>query len=103
MCVATEPLGTLPQASTTTSISLVIRHVPRPPPEDVPAGPINEHYPETSDLTAAMVVLRRLAASGEVWVTGVVVGWVIDRLVVCVLVVESVVVAVGIGSSGVIK
>jgi hypothetical protein len=47
-----------------------------------------------------MVVRRRLAASGEVSVTGVVVGWVSDRLVVCGLVVGSVVVAVGIGSQG---
>jgi hypothetical protein len=33
--------------------------------------------------TAAIVVRRRLAALGVVWVTGVLVGWVVDRLVVC--------------------
>ena len=45
-----------------------------------------------ASFTAAIVVRRRLAALGEVWV----VGLVVDRLVVCGLVVGSVVVAVDI-------
>ena len=51
-----------------------------------------------ASLTAAMVVRRRLAAFGVVWVMGVLVGWVVDRFVVCGLVVGSVVVAVDIGT-----
>jgi hypothetical protein len=46
-----------------------------------------------ASFTAAIVVRRLLAALGEVWV----VGLVVDRLVVCGLVVASVVVAVDIG------
>jgi len=43
-------------------------------------------------------VVRSLwAAFGLVWVVGLVVGWMVDRLVVCGLVVGSVVVAVDIG------
>jgi hypothetical protein len=44
--------------------------------------------------TAAIVVRSLSAALGEVCVAGLVVGWVVDRLVVCGLVVGSVVVAV---------
>ena len=36
-----------------------------------------------ASFTAAMVVRRRLAALGVVWVTGVLVGWVVVRLAVC--------------------
>ena len=49
--------------------------------------------------TAAMVVRSLWAALGVVWVTGVLVGWVVVRLVVCGLVVGSVVVAVDIVST----
>ena len=48
--------------------------------------------------TAAMVVRSLLAALGVVWVTGVLVGWVVVRLVVCWPVVGSVVLAVDIGT-----
>jgi hypothetical protein len=44
--------------------------------------------------TAAIVVRSLLAALGVVWVTGLLVGWVVDRLAVCWPVVGSVVVAV---------
>ncbi len=47
-----------------------------------------------ASFTAAIVVRSLLAALGEVCVAGLVVGWVVDRLVVCGLVVGSVVVAV---------
>jgi hypothetical protein len=33
--------------------------------------------------TAAIVVRSLWAALGEVWVVGMLVGWVVDRLVVC--------------------
>jgi len=46
--------------------------------------------------TAAIVVRSLWAALGEVWVVGLVVGWLVDRLVVCGLVRGSVVVAVDI-------
>ena len=36
-----------------------------------------------ASLTAAMVVRSLWAALGVVWVTGVLLGWVVDRLVVC--------------------
>ena len=47
-----------------------------------------------ASLTAAMVVRRRLAADRSSWVVGLVVGWVVDRLVVCWPVSWDVVVAV---------
>jgi hypothetical protein len=51
-----------------------------------------------ASLTAAMVVLRRLAALGVVWVMGLLLGWDVDRLVVCWPVSVDVVVAVDIGA-----
>ena len=51
-----------------------------------------------ASLTAAMVVRRRLAAFGVVWVMGLLLGWDIDRLVVCWPVSVDVVVAVDIGT-----
>jgi hypothetical protein len=48
-----------------------------------------------ASLTAAMVVRRRLAAFGVVWLMGVLVGGVVDRGDSFWLVVGSVVVAVG--------
>jgi hypothetical protein len=45
-----------------------------------------------------MVVRSLWAALGEVWVVGLFVGWVVDRLLVCGLVMGSVVVAVDIVS-----
>jgi hypothetical protein len=51
-----------------------------------------------ASLTAAIVVRSLWAALGEVWVVGLFVGWVVDRLVVCWPVVGSVVVAVVMGS-----
>jgi hypothetical protein len=58
-----------------------------------------------ASLTAAMVVRSLLAALGEVWLAGVfvVVGWVVDRLVVCWSVEGSVVVAVNIGTCGLLE
>ncbi len=47
--------------------------------------------------TAAIVVRSLLAALGVVWVTGLWLGWVVDRLVVCWPVFWDVVVAVDIG------
>jgi hypothetical protein len=47
--------------------------------------------------TAAIVVRSLLAAERSDWERGVLVGWVVDRLVVCWPVVGSVVVAVDIG------
>ena len=47
-----------------------------------------------------MVVRSLLAALGVVWVRGVLVGWVVGRLVVCWPVSWEVVVAVDIGSPG---
>ena len=49
-----------------------------------------------ASLTAAIVVRSLLAALGDVWVTGLLVGWVVDRLVVCWPVSWDVVVAVDI-------
>jgi hypothetical protein len=40
-------------------------------------------WPLNASLTAAMVVRSLWAALGVVWVTGVLLGWVVDRLVVC--------------------
>jgi len=51
-----------------------------------------------ASFTAAIVVGSRWAALGVVWVTGVVVGWVAVRLVVCWPAMGSVVVAVDIGT-----
>ncbi len=48
--------------------------------------------------TAAIVVRSLWAALGVVWVTGVLVGWVVGRLVVCWPVSWDVVVAVDIGT-----
>ena len=47
-----------------------------------------------ASFTAAMVVRSLWTELGEVWLTGVLLGWVVVRLVVCGLVVGSVVVAV---------
>ena len=47
-----------------------------------------------ASLTAAIVVRSLWAALGVVWVTGVLVGWVVDRLAVCWPVSWDVVVAV---------
>jgi hypothetical protein len=47
--------------------------------------------------TAAIVVRSLLAALGEVCVVGLLLGWVVGRVVVCGLVWGSVVVAVDIG------
>ena len=47
-----------------------------------------------ASLTAAMVVRSLWAAERSSWVVGVLVGWIVVRLVVCGLVVGSVVVAV---------
>ena len=47
-----------------------------------------------ASLTAAMVVRSLWAELGEVWLTGVLFGWVVDRLVVCWPVSWDVVVAV---------
>ena len=51
-----------------------------------------------ASLTAAMVVRSLWAELGEVWLTGVLVGWVVDRGGWFWLVVGSVVVAVDIGT-----
>jgi len=51
-----------------------------------------------ASLTAAMVVRSLLAALGVVWVTGLLSGWDVDRLVVCWPVSWDVVVAVDIGT-----
>ena len=48
--------------------------------------------------TAAIVVRSLWAALGVVWVVGLLVGWVVDRLAVCWPVVGSVVVAVDMGT-----
>ena len=45
--------------------------------------------------TAAMVVRSLLAAERSSWVVGMLVGWAVDRLVVCGLVMGSVVVGYG--------
>ena len=50
--------------------------------------------------TAAIVVRSLLVAERSSWVVGVLLGWVVDRLVVCWPVVGSVVVAVGIWMNG---
>ena len=47
-----------------------------------------------ASFTAAIVVRRRLAAERSSWVVGVLVGWVVDRLVVCWPLSVDVVVAV---------
>ena len=47
-----------------------------------------------ASFTAAIVVRSLWAELGEVWLTGVLLGWVVVRLVVCGLVVGSVVFAV---------
>ena len=49
-----------------------------------------------ASFTAAMVVRSLWAELGEVWLTGVLLGWVVDRLVVCWPVSVDVVVAVDI-------
>jgi hypothetical protein len=51
-----------------------------------------------ASFTAAIVVRSLWAALGVVWVMGVLVGWVVDRLVVCWPVSWDVVVAVDIGT-----
>ena len=51
-----------------------------------------------ASLTAAMVARSLWAALGVVWVTGVLVGWVVGRFVVCWPVSWDVVVAVDIGT-----
>ncbi|MFM8496758.1 MAG: hypothetical protein ACKOEM_14765 [Planctomycetia bacterium] len=48
--------------------------------------------------TAAIVVRSLLAAERSSWVVGVLLGWVVDRLVVCWPVSWDVVVAVDIGT-----
>jgi hypothetical protein len=50
-----------------------------------------------ASFTAAIVVRSLLAAERSSWVVGLLVRWVVDRLVVCGLVWGSVVVAVDIG------
>ena len=51
-----------------------------------------------ASLTAAIVVRSLLAALGVVWVTGLLVGWVVVRFVVCWPVSWDVVVKVDIGT-----
>jgi hypothetical protein len=51
-----------------------------------------------ASLTAAIVVRRRLAAERSSWAVGLLVGWVVVRLVVCGPVSVDVVVAVDIGT-----
>ena len=53
--------------------------------------------------TAVIVVRSLWAALGEVWVAGLVVGWVVGRLVVCWPVEGSVVVAVDISTCDLLK